>query len=105
MKYIRTKDGKIMKHPHPNEEVFTFRYEIIKSANTIKELCDKWVIVENGKPHILAYECDLLDKINNNKKLGIETFGFGSIWVKGEHNEPTLRPVAKMNEKGKLDLI
>ncbi len=76
-----------------------------RQVDTIEELCDKWIVVENGRPHVLAYECDLLDKINNNKKDGIETIGFGAIWIKGEHNEPILKPAAKMNAEGGLDLL
>ena len=113
MKYIRTKDIIFELSYEENGYLYTINGEIgckpnevIAQADTIEELCDKWIIIENGIPHILAYECDLLDKINNNEKAGIiNTIGYGAIWAKGERNEPILKSVAKMNNKGELELL
>ena len=111
MKYIRTKDGiytlienGLCQTPKDVQNaLITGDY---KQADTIEELCDKWIIVENGIPHVLAYECDLLDKINNNKRIGItDSVGYGAIWIKLPNGAYRLEPVAKLNDEGKLKLV
>lgn len=66
MKYIRTKDGQIVKHPHPDAQVFTFRYEIEKSADTIGELCDCFIKIKrknNYKDYILKFDYKDLEEL------------------------------------------
>lgn len=92
MKYIRTADGRIMKHPHPNEEVFTFRYEIVKSADSIEELCDAYVLPD--RKDIFNIDKHSKNIVSHYKNV------YGAIWTnKG------LIYVAKMNAKGELELI
>ena len=91
MRYIRTKDGRIVKHPHPNAEVFTFRYEILEQADTIEELCDEFVyhLKSGGK---------FIDE--QLVKSDIYEIVYGAIWT-----DKGLIYVAKMNDKGELELL
>ena len=103
MKYIRTKCGKIVKHPHPNAEVFTFRYEIEKQADTIEELCDLYVLERNEFFEYCTFHsydvAKLLKKTSVETKDAIANI-YGAIWT-----EWGLKYVAKMNDKGELELL
>ena len=119
-RFIKTKDGKVFDiHEYwsskafeiePNEDYWVdemLRKKGIdkkdcKVVSTIEELCDKFIgVEENGTPHIFAYECDLLDLIHNaERKLGVKVMGYGAIWT-----DKGLIYVAKMNEKGELELL
>lgn len=124
MKYIRTKDGRIYdtiedekirleRNDKTHEIIFLLLpstntlnmpicLNVIAQADTIEELCDKFIgVEENGTPHIFAYECDLLNLIHNTeRRFGTKVTGYGSIWVDGN-----LIKVAKMNSKGELELL
>lgn len=105
-KYVRTKDGKIVKIDLEDNRVFTSKYEVVGfPKETIEELCDHLVIVEKGSsflPHIqhrflgdlfLNHSYD--EKFQQNKLIV-----YGAIWTsKG------LKYVAKMNKEGELELI
>ena len=127
MKYIRTKDGKIFRARKKNLidtdeleweaipkgclEFFTLNYkneEILKIADTIEELCDEFVIFDDRKPFnehypflnknyptgfILAQD---MAKASKSKHLVV----YGAIWT-----DKGLIYVAKMNEKGELELL
>ena len=120
-KYIRTKEDKIIKIDEKGcikefdmfgkKTLFAFRdknysyrfengKEIIKQADTIDELCDEFIIVNTKTNHhrIWLYSNDDLRShyfYNKNTK---EVYG--AIWTsKG------LIYVAKMNEKGDLELL
>ena len=104
MKYIRTKDGIYEYVDYDNECIIPMpiiKYkgqlthcdecDIIKQADTIEELCDEFVVEDN-------YDFAIF----NNLKLARQTKGtcYGAIWTnKG------LIYVAKMNDKGELELI
>ena len=102
MKYIRTKDGRIIdttKYPeHPASwSVQASDYALtIKQADTIEELCDEFVGIdktcENGHQFLRAipYKCA------NFWNGGV----YGAVWC-----EWGLKFVAKMNENGELELI
>lgn len=64
---------------------------IIKSADTIEELCDEFVVEDN-------YDFAIF----NNLKLARQTKGtcYGAIWTKWG-----LKYVAKMNDKRELELL
>lgn len=102
MKYIRTADGRIMKHPHPDKEVFTSRYEIVKSADNIEELCDEFIETMGHTGEYFHYHYPS----NVNFKRLIEDMReqdfmiYGAIWT-----DKGLIYVAKMNSKGELELI
>ena len=100
MKYGRTKDGRIgiylnkqigQCHRVQLKETIETIYdnEIIKQADTIKELCDELVCGNEIISEEQAKTCYLLNKVI-----------YGAIWTnKG------LIYVAKMNEKGELELL
>jgi len=125
MKYIRTKDGIIKSgcgsqfrlgkkgyyEVEEKEDCFgNSRYVVkryiknaIKSADTIEELCDFYVIWLKNR------ELPLIEKIRKGIKPHLSYFetdecsfdkGYGAIWTnKG------LIYVAKMNDKGELELL
>lgn len=105
MKYIRTKDGKIFDVseicvPYQIiESCIDFnsqgRFEIIKQANTINLLCDRFVVdFENGEEP-LAFK-NYLDTLKYFGKAKI----YGAIWT-----DKGLIYVAKLNDKGELELL
>lgn len=107
MRYIRTKDGRIIKIGEQTDvgyEKGTFEVhnktgivasyepiEVLKEANTIKELCDEFVMISDGK-HKLDIGCHSY----GDEKIQI----YGAIWT-----DKGLIYVAKMNEKGCLELL
>lgn len=102
MKYIRTKDGiyeKANQTIYKNEELeYIDGYElvkIIKQADTIEELCDEFVSVY-GK-----YQ-DHWDNLEECLRLCWDGPAeiYGAIWT-----DRGLIYVAKMNEKGELELL
>ena len=73
--------------------------EVIKQADTIEELCDEFVYV---KRDINTIFCDLPKaekKLYKSKKSYWEII-YGAIWT-----DKGLIYVAKMNEKGELELL
>ena len=107
MKYIRTKDGiyetKTIHFPPRFGKTNTF-YEENKFADTIEELCDEFVInSEDYKGHLLIHnviELDncIFDGIRTLKKH--YAYIYGAIWT-----DKGLIYVAKMNDKGELELL
>ena len=115
MKYIRTKDGIVScgfskeeydsKYPNTKisyEEWFdiAFRnnkeYEIIKTADTIEELCDRFVITEHGLDDNF-----LMEDFKDVKKFFVgKATVYGAIWT-----DKGLIYVAKMNDEGCLELL
>lgn len=120
--YIRTKDG-VYKVSHYNAyathkrkgetllEGYKTSYikneNIISQSDTIEELCDEFVYIENGKPRVLdrvitrtlkekgiKYAEKIYSQPNWNGLM------FGAIWT-----DKGLIYVAKMNDKGELELI
>lgn len=107
MKYIRTKDG-IYELDKYKEKYHYFKvngsaYKLqkvseCKQADTIEELIDEYVRVHktfNNRSMI----CDKELAISSSKHPKHYDV-YGSIWVDGE-----LHKVAKMNEKGELELL
>lgn len=123
MKYIRTKDGKIFnfveKQPHNyilvnNKETYgdicIHIDEILKQSNTIEELCDEFVFITEDE-EINKRDCVKLKKhIFMRSKKGLsfsiterdnkENGYYGAIWA-----DKGLIYVAKMNDKGELELL
>lgn len=109
--YIRTKDGRILDFDKLNEVSklsIDMEEEPIREAKTIEELCDEFVgyvgeeyVKENetyGIPNFQEYDLkDMLYHMSYNKE---DCVVYGAIWTnKG------LIYVAKMNDKGDLELI
>ena len=112
MKYIRTKDGiykvvlvsplsfvRIDKRDGTYPDVF--EKDIIKQADTIEELCDAFVLFydnEETKPD-LTYRGGFNDLYFQNE-LKHSAKCYGAIWT-----DKGLIYVAKMNDKGELELL
>jgi len=111
MKYIRTKDGvyEIESYYEPRDYYWVKQDcdqpigsdEIIKQADNIEELCDEFIVVENDY-QVAPYGI-------NTKDLNLKLFVknnydyckiFGAIWT-----DRGLIYVAKMNDKGELELL
>lgn len=116
MRYIRTKDGKIIKilkegidefgkYGMIDEENCIRNYDNLKQANTIPELCDEFVwgnclilftnkeytkFVIKQSPYIQDEEYDLNEDVDKEDTI------YGAIWIIGEHKEPILKSVTKM---------
>ena len=111
-KYVRTEDGRIIEigdfldivqigdfidinNKSMTEETIceydSEEVEIIKKAETIKELCDEFVMISNEKPKL---DCGCHSYSDKNIQI------YGAIWT-----EWGLKYVAKMNNKGELELI
>ena len=74
--------------------------DIIKQADTIEELCDEFVCVENEFLHLIV---DIIDFKRDWQCAQItkrETKYYGAIWT-----DKGLIYVAKMNDKGELELL
>ena len=122
MKYIRTKDGKIidtslaLDSEPTNHNLMRFKSKnwlnghkqitikvdnIIAQADTIEELCDEFVFIDEffKREHRLAYSLENALARCKYHDVDITTLR-GAIWTnKG------LIYVAKMNEKGELELL
>ena len=96
MKYIRTKNG--IEKLDADREYLT-EYMNGKQANTVEELVDDFIAKKDyGKPFVIKrYE------IHSSLQFGFTIYG--AIWVVGEDNEPILKPVAIINEKGEMVLL
>ena len=110
MKYIRTKDGiwlfggthakgkVIIGKKQETDFGYCFsRFDIIKQADTIEELCDEFVIEHNGKMCVFAkkYKETLWDIWVEKSKVI-----YGAIWT-----DKGLIYVAKLNDKGEWELL
>ena len=113
MKYIRTEDGIYeidnnkysvvelnghqLLHMKVDNKGLIHREYILKQANTIEELCDEFVVIhkELNRNHTIHKSFGFV-KLEHNTGNKI----FGAIWTnKG------LIYVAKMNDKGELELL
>ena len=126
MKYIRTKDGvyEVVDNLYENgtwyyknnNQVFPFKMEKVKVADTIEELCDEFIqLLPKYKGNdVVGYEHEKWEYSIKDKKfyndigeyVYVEDFVimgwevYGAIWMnKG------LIYVAKMNQKGDLELL
>ena len=95
MKYIRTKDGRIIENEAYLRDGRHRRH--CRCANTIKELCDEFVMDKEIVTNDYNFE-DL-------QAIGCIYNVYGAIWTTGEHGEPILKSVAKINDKGELELL
>lgn len=130
MKYIRTEEN-IYKLQHISETIYridgkdysiTTVYQLEglgavlaqeinqqKAAETIEELCDGFVMYDEqfaddeSFTHIVFASLEEAKK--NMKYQTNKAIIYGAIWTKGRHGEPILTSVAKMNEKGELELL
>ena len=98
MKYIRTKDGNILNSSRGLTSMIVDKEDIVQQADTIEELCDEFVQETNcfgDKPIVIKS-----NTFSTIVGIAKEYTVYGAIWTnKG------LIYVAKMNEKGELELI
>jgi len=109
MKYIRTKNGVYEVDGYDDRGVCIcngktfYRDEYIKQADTIKELCDCLMFVDNDEQKdFLITEVDE-DNLNYYDKKN-ETC-YGCIKVKLPNGAIRIEPVAKSNKNGEFELI
>lgn len=98
------------------DEVKTVTKEL-PYADTIEELCDEFVLVNleylgqtNPKHYDTLYGIKTKNSFEQEGGITQAIEGgwyaiYGAIWTTGEHGEPILKSVAKMNEKGELELL
>ena len=101
MKYIRTKDGRIIT-PLIEPDIFDKQelenVEILKQADTIEELCDEFVyynVYQERNIVLSDYQETYIHYGTIN-----ETPFYGAIWT-----DKGLIYVAKINDKGDLELL
>ena len=109
MKYIRTKDGRIIDlsfykqvgeingglkfERRTNQSIlFIQKDNIFKQANNLDEVCDVYVCVEPNGNHTILPSNSIISIIG--------TIIYGAIWT-----DKGLIYVAKMNEEGDLELL
>ena len=117
MKYIRTKTAiyqkigetkncYIVKCKTKNKERLLSKSKIIAQANTIEELCDEFVgILPDEIPYLQFYRTiynfnDIKTHYLNTLSVEPKTEYYGAIW-----SNKGFIYVAKMNDKGELELI
>lgn len=109
MKYIRTKDGRIIKFGEPTDSGYDkgtmeiqnkprivlslSPFKVLKQSHSIEKLCDEFVVVRSGSKGIVSLK--LAKEYAKSKAKA-----FGAIWT-----DKGLIYIAKMNEKGELELI
>ena len=102
MKYIRMKDG-VMRCLDFQVPAYVDIDELDKVYDSIEELCDYYVIWLKNR------ELPLIERIQKGRRLYPSYFevgecsfnkGYGAIWT-----DKGLIYVAKMNEKGELELL
>ena len=115
MKYIRTKNNKIYKvyadrvaivecedSENKRAVICVDKKDILKEADTIEELCDEFVIHHhNGTPTTTKWSFEKII-INYYHKRCLNSIQklYGAIWT-----DKGLIYVAKMNDKGELELL
>ena len=99
MRYIRTKEtdcfiiDTIKYKEITGEDCFIPKNEIVDKADTIEELCDEFVGINDGKPQMLRFVPYACAQYWNG---GV----YGAIWT-----DKGLIYVAKLNDKGELELL
>ena len=112
MKYIRTKD-RIFEDSVPNQErekeILLRRYRDdfgeCRIADTIEELCDEAVVKESWRSKPITIQvCGCSDLFTTTRQLYLGKSStesiYGAIWT-----DKGLIYVAKMNDKGELELL
>lgn len=94
-RFVRTKDGIV-------ESTQTVRTSsIIAKANTVKELCDEFIVAYENGSRIVYSDLDWAKaKATTSLKFGDKSTIYGSIWV-----DKDLIHVAEVNGYGELELL
>ena len=114
MKYVRVYEGDYIEDEYVTtyqehcehvanlqDSGFDFEGGIVKQADTIKELCDVFVGVDESGNHYTHTDSvdDLIHMTYDILHITLTTI-YGEIWVDDE-----LHKVAILNEKGELELL
>lgn len=111
MKYIRTKDEVMLTEDYLNHPLFKALEKSAgvtpekflqgtTQADTIEELCDEFILEEKMREVIYHHKSTKFDDFKTIAMLNERYTLYGAIWAsKG------LIYVAKMNDKGELELI
>ncbi len=114
MKYIRTSEKiydtndlyiseKITEKPYcvKGNGLCIYKHSIVKEADTIEELCDQFVFVDDFylHEHRVCHSFENAIALSKKHNVDIKTFR-GAIWT-----DKGLIYVAKMNEEGELELL
>lgn len=102
MKYIRTKDS-IVEHPHPNAQVFTFRYEILKIADTIEDLIQEGDLVRYIDTTTSYPYQGMFTEITNFNPVGLAVYRVVELYIKQPNGDYKL--VAREKGNYKLELV
>jgi len=106
MRYIRTNYGIFdIEKDFVIEQFKT--YEIIKQADTIEELCDEFILVAPYRFRRPKTATELEKDFEEMKYFYTDKNDtiYGAIWIELDNGAMRLEPVAKMNEKGELELL
>lgn len=100
MKYIRTKYT--LASVERKEDIELFEQVGQQVADTIEELCDEFVVLKPDKKFLLANNnFDYIKTIwRGNENAKKSDYIYGAIWT-----DKGLIYVAKMNDKGELELL
>ena len=106
-KYIRTKNGNILNSSRGLTSMIVDKEDIVQQADTIEEVCDMFVVWLEGRN--MPIEMPLSEKEQYEKMKEVVLLGTKgklNIWLKlAIWTDQGLIYVAKMNEKGELELI
>ena len=113
MKYIRTKNGKILDldtmefdWAFPRENFV--KAHAVKQADTIEELCDEFVDIDNYDYYKIVHKNGITYALSKTKRFighcDIRLKYIGQI-MGAIYTNKVIIYVAKMNEKGELELL
>ena len=120
MKYVKTKDGRIIncedpkwKHPATYTEQAQIYAMFDKQADNIDELVDTYIVQYKIKKRDIIRGFDTkqaaLEYIELIKQKGVDDFdAYAGVWdtsMINWYDDPILKVVAISNEKGELELI
>ena len=104
--YIRTKDGvyevKVNKYHelvYCKDNQIVLSCNILKQSDTIEELCDMTIVVDDERPdNVFELEWGIDEDLINKYKDVKGVYVYGAVWC-----EFGLKYVAKLNSKGNLN--
>lgn len=99
MKYIRTKEGRILKGSNYGFGVgMPYKNYDVKVADALEELMDEFVLVNGYRFRKPKTATELNKDIYEMASFynSEDDIIYGAIWTIGEHDEPILKPMAKL---------
>ena len=81
-----------------------FLNNVTMQADTIEELCDEFIVFGDiDRPYLTRHKF-INKEWNKQYFIGGKKL-YGAIWIYDSSDAPTLKSVAKMNNKGELELL